>query len=193
MKIEKIVDIFSILSGKSRVQILKAIIKKPQYVEELKERFNLSTSTISFHLSKLKKAGLVEKEKHQYYSIYSAKIESLNYNIIDLLIEDDDEKQMQEMRLNEYKKNIIKKFFINNNLLKIPSQKPKQQIIFEAIADNFDSTKMFNSSEIDEELQMIFPNYNRLKELLIKYNFLVEENGLYTFDSSNIIKQKDLL
>jgi len=73
MKIENVKELFKALSDRSRLSVVKSLIEKPQYLEELAERLNLAVSTVSFHLKKLENAGLVWKEKQQYYTIFYLK------------------------------------------------------------------------------------------------------------------------
>ena len=47
------IKLFKCLSDKSRLQILKSLIKEEMYVERLAERLGLTPATISFHLKKL--------------------------------------------------------------------------------------------------------------------------------------------
>ena len=120
MSHDEIADLFAALSDKSRLQLLKVLLEKPQYVEELAKRFNLSMSTVSFHLAKLEKAGLVTKEKQQYYTVYFAKCDLLNQTIIDLIKIIDDDKPKQLERIDSYRQKIIKTFMPENVILKIP-------------------------------------------------------------------------
>ena len=44
------IKLFKCLADKSRLQILKSLVKEEMYVERLAERLNLTPATISFHL-----------------------------------------------------------------------------------------------------------------------------------------------
>ena len=51
------IKLFKCLADKSRLQILKSLVKEEMYVERLAERLDLTPATISFHLKKLEDAG----------------------------------------------------------------------------------------------------------------------------------------
>jgi len=51
------IKLFKCLADKSRLQILKSLIKEEMYVERLAERLGLTPATISFHVKKLEEAG----------------------------------------------------------------------------------------------------------------------------------------
>ena len=83
---------FKCLADKSRLQILKSLVKEEMYVERLAERLDLTPATISFHLKKLEDAGAVTSRKEQYYTMYSIKKEIFMTNILDIIKEESDEK-----------------------------------------------------------------------------------------------------
>ena len=85
MKIEHVEKIFKALSDRSRLLVVRSLIEKPQYLEELAERLNLAVSTVSFHLKKLEIAGLIWKEKQQYYTIFYLKKELFRKTLEELM------------------------------------------------------------------------------------------------------------
>lgn len=60
---EKICKTLKILSDNSKFEILKSIRDKPTYGQELAEQLNLSTATISHHMSALINSGFIQLEK----------------------------------------------------------------------------------------------------------------------------------
>lgn len=86
------IKLFKCLADKSRLQILKSLVKEEMYVERLAERLDLTPATISFHLKKLEDAGAVTSRKEQYYTMYSIKKEIFMTNILDIIKEESDEK-----------------------------------------------------------------------------------------------------
>ncbi len=57
------IKIFKALSDKNRVRILKMLEKKLMCVCEIKSILNISTSTVSSHLTLLKDAGFIKDTK----------------------------------------------------------------------------------------------------------------------------------
>ncbi|WP_194434122.1 winged helix-turn-helix domain-containing protein [Paenibacillus segetis] len=60
---EKICKNLKIISDNSKYEILKSIRNKPAYGQELAEQLNLSTATISHHMSALLTSGFVQIDK----------------------------------------------------------------------------------------------------------------------------------
>ena len=95
------IKLFKCLADKSRLQILKSLVKEEMYVERLAERLNLTPATISFHLKKLEDAGAVTSRKEQYYTMYSIRNEVFMTNILDIIKEESDEADEQKQREEE--------------------------------------------------------------------------------------------
>jgi ArsR family transcriptional regulator len=66
--------IFKALSDPSRLRILKMLQRKPLCVCEIKEILSLANSTVSQHLSILKKEGFIVEKKDGKWMNYSINI-----------------------------------------------------------------------------------------------------------------------
>lgn len=74
---ERICKTLKILSDTSKFEILKSIRNKPTYGQELAEQLNLSTATISHHMSALINSGFIQLEKQTnriYYQMDKEKV-----------------------------------------------------------------------------------------------------------------------
>lgn len=97
------IKLFKCLADKSRLQILKSLMKEEMYVGRLAERLDLTPATISFHLKKLEDAGAVTSRKEQYYTMYAINRHIFEASILDILKEESTESVLQ----NEREVNII--------------------------------------------------------------------------------------
>ena len=113
MKIDQVEKLFKALADRSRLLIVRSLSEKTQYLEELAERLDLAVSTVSFHLKKLEKVGLVWKEKQQYYTIFYLKKEHFKRPLEDYMNFEIDEKREQEKRIAEYKQKVLRTFMKN--------------------------------------------------------------------------------
>ncbi|WP_192930242.1 ArsR/SmtB family transcription factor [Alkaliphilus pronyensis] len=85
-KIKERIDIaksLSVISDKTRLEILRHIISEPTYGKVLAAMLNLTTATISHHLDQLKAAGFINEHKEKNIKYFSANIEK-----VDSLLED---------------------------------------------------------------------------------------------------------
>ena len=75
-------DIFKALNDPARREILKMLRKNDMTAGEIAEKFEMTAPSISHHLEKLKRAGLVTAIKKGQYVIYS-----INTTILDDLLQ----------------------------------------------------------------------------------------------------------
>lgn len=75
-------EVFKALNDPARREILKMLRKKDLTAGEIATRFDMTAPSISHHLDKLKRAGLVTTEKQGQYVLYS-----LNTTIVDDLLQ----------------------------------------------------------------------------------------------------------
>ena len=138
MDISESLEIMKSLSDTSRLSVLNSLIGRPQYVEELAERMNLAVSTVSFHLKKLEKAKLVYKVKEQYYIIYHICDEIFNLPLRELINFENPQKFLQEERIKKYRQKVLKTFFKQDKLAKLPVQWKKKMIVLDEFVRKFE-------------------------------------------------------
>lgn len=143
------VALFKCLSDRSRLQILKSLAIEDMYVERLSERLGLTAATVSFHLKKLSDAGAVTSYKSQYYTMYLLNKSVFETSLLDILMEKTDETQLAAERDKAYRKKVIDAFFEYGKLKSIPSQRKKERIVLEVIAESFEYDKTYTEREVN--------------------------------------------
>ena len=193
MKIEKVTELFKALSDRSRLGVVKSLIEKPQYLEELAERLNLAVSTVSFHLKKLENAGLIWKEKQQYYTIFYLKKDLFTKTLEELMEFEIDEKKEQEKRIAKYKEKILKTFMKDGKITQIPAQKQKRWIVFEQILNEFEFGKEYAEKEVNEIIQKYNVDYCSIRRSFIEENVMNRHDYVYSITANydNFRKGKD--
>ena len=63
-------ETFKAISDPVRRDILSMLKEGKKSAGEIAEQFNLTGATVSYHLSKLKKADLIAEQKHKNYIYY---------------------------------------------------------------------------------------------------------------------------
>ncbi len=149
MNILETIALMKALADRSRLLIVRALMDKPQYVEELSERLRLAVSTTSFHLKKLESANLVYSQKEQYYVTYHLKDELFDLSLRRLLTFEHVEINEQEERIEKYRQKVIATFFKYGKLTRIPAQQKKRGIIYEEIAKKFERGKIYTEREVN--------------------------------------------
>lgn len=174
------IKLFKCLADKSRLQILKSLVKEEMYVERLAERLDLTPATISFHLKKLEDAGAVTSRKEQYYTMYSIRKEVFMTNILDIIKEESDEADEQKQREEAYRKKVISAFFEYGKLKSIPAQRKKERICLEEIAKVFEVGTTYDETEVNEKIEAFFEDYCTIRRDMISEGIMKREGTKYT-------------
>ena len=173
------IKLFKCLADKSRLQILKSLVKEDMYVELLAERLNLTPATISFHLKKLMDAQAVKSYKDQYYTMYSIREDIFMTSILEIIKEESDEAAEQKQREDTYRKKVLNSFFEYGKLKLIPSQRKKEIICLEEIAKSFTLGKEYEETEVNDIIQGIFDDYCSLRRDMISFGIMVRDKSIY--------------
>ncbi len=167
------------LADNSRLLLINTLIEKPQYVEEISNRLNLSPSTVSFHLKKLETAGLINKKKQQYYVVYSLDEQIFNLTLKQIINFENVEKQAQQQRIEKYRLKVLKAFFKKGKLIKLPVQHKKRLIVFNEFIKLLDPSAVYKESELNNILLNLYEDYTTIRRYLIDENILNRKNGQY--------------
>ncbi len=176
----EVIKLFKCLSDKSRLLIIKSLIKEPMYVELLAERLELTAPTISFHLKKLEDSNIVKATKEQYYTIYSINDEVLKSTIIDLIKEESSEKDIQNLREEQYRKKVLENFFEYGKLKSIPVQRKKKLIVLEEIAKAFEYDRVYTEREINIIIADFNDDFCTIRREFIAEKMFIRNDGMYT-------------
>lgn len=173
------IKLFKCLADKSRLLILKSLIKEPMYVELLAQRLQLTPPTISFHLKKLEDANIVKASKEQYYTVYSINEDILKSTIIDFIKEESSEEDIQNQREEEYRKKVIDSFFEYGKLKSIPVQRKKRVIVLEEILKAFETNKEYTEREVNIIIADFNDDFCTLRREMVMEKMLTRKDGIY--------------
>lgn len=174
------IKLFKCLADKSRLQILKSLAQEDMYVERLAERLGLTPATISFHLKKLEDAKAVSSYKEQYYTMYSLCKNVFMTNIIDIINTESEVIDEQKQREEAYREKVVKTFFEYGKLKAIPSQRKKERICLEVIADDFELGKAYEETKVNQIIEKYYEDYCTLRRDMISEHIMKREGAMYT-------------
>ena len=83
---DELVGFFKALADPNRLKIVGLLAQKPYSVEELAALLELKAPTVSHHLSRLVKAGLVSARAEGYYSVYQLDRQALEARLAGLVL-----------------------------------------------------------------------------------------------------------
>ncbi|WP_020677846.1 metalloregulator ArsR/SmtB family transcription factor [Geopsychrobacter electrodiphilus] len=179
MKFEESITIMKALADPSRLAIINSLLERSQYVEELATRHALAASTISFHLRKLEKAKLVSSQKEQYYVVFSANKEIFDTTLREIVAAHPLSRELQDSRMNVYQAKVLKTFFHNGRLEKLPAQHKKRLIVLEQFVARFALDSRYNEQQVTELILPLFDDYCLIRRLLVDEGLIRREGATY--------------
>jgi DNA-binding transcriptional ArsR family regulator len=179
MRIEESLAIGGALADSSRLLILGTLLAGPRCVEELAMDLALAPSTVSFHLKKLRLAGLVTLKKEQYYSMYALAPEARAITIGDLLGFDRPDSDKLSDRQDAEGAKVLGTFFVEGRLAKMPAQKRKRDAVLEEFAAPFTPGAEYSEPQVDAAISALYADYCLVRRLLVDEGYFRRHSGIY--------------
>lgn len=179
MKTEQSIAIMKALADRSRLAIISSLLERSQYVEEIAQRHGLAPSTVSFHLRKLEQAGLVSSRKEQYYVVIQANDAMFDTTLRDIVSAPTVGRELQDGRMEEYRRKVLETFFRNGTLERLPTQHKKRLIVLEQFATRFEPERHYSEQEVTGLIMPLFDDYCTIRRLLVDEGLIRREGAEY--------------
>jgi DNA-binding transcriptional ArsR family regulator len=75
----RLANIFNTLGDKTRLEIVRALVERPHYGQELAKMLGISNATVFYHLSQLEKTEAIHLERIEHRVYYVLDIQRLSY------------------------------------------------------------------------------------------------------------------
>jgi predicted transcriptional regulator len=173
---EELVNFFKALADANRLKIVGVLARGPQSVEQIAEILALHPSTISHHLSRLAKAGLVSARAEGYYSIYQLETKELENMARRLLEQETLPSVTADVDMGAYDRKVLKTFMTPEGRLKaFPAQQKKMEVILRFIIQSFEPGVRYTEKQVNEILNGFNEDYARLRRGLIDGKLLARD------------------
>ena len=117
-KVVELLNFFKALADANRLKIIGLLAQDEYTVEQMAELLNLRPSTVSHHLTKLSKSGLVSARSESYYNIYRLETKALEEMSQRLLAQETLPAVTAEIDMDAYDRKIINTFCDNDGRIK---------------------------------------------------------------------------
>ena len=177
---DKLLDFFKALADANRLKIIGLLARESFTVEELAVMLDLRPSTISHHLSRLAKIGLVSARSESYYNVYRLETANLENMARELLSGETLPAAAADIDLNAYERKVVGDFSNPDGSLKtIPAQRKKLRVILDHIVKTFESGKRYPEREVNLLLAEFHPDTATLRRELVGAGLLARDRGEY--------------
>jgi len=187
--IEARAALFKALGHPVRLLILNLVRTRPRHTEELAEILSLTPATVSFHLSQLREAGLLESRKEQYYQIYSLTGDVLRRPLSDIVFVAQPDLSL-EVEADAYRKKVIETFMRQGRLTQMPAQRSKQQILLERLAEEFEPGREYTEREVNRILVEFYDDVAVLRRGLVDQGLMERAEGVYRLSAAPLPSER---
>ncbi len=179
-KIEELLNFFKALADPNRLKIIGLLAQQDLSVEQIADMLNIASSTVSHHLARLNKAGLVSARAEGYYNIYQLNAKKLESLSKELLTPEQLPIFVKEVDMDAFDQKVVKNFTNPDGSLKaIPGQLKKLKAILSYILPEFEDGKQYQEKEVNQILERFHEDYAQLRRSMIDTGLMKRENGIY--------------
>ncbi|HEY46333.1 MAG: ArsR family transcriptional regulator [Anaerolineae bacterium SM23_ 63] len=177
---QPLLGFFKALADANRLKIVGLLAKEDFTVEQLAAMLGLRPSTISHHLSRLAKAGLVSARAEGYYNLYRLETSKLETMARQLLSRETLPAVAADVDLKAYDRKVLSDFSNPDGSLKIiPAQRKKLTIILRHIAKSFEPEVRYLEKEVNQILARFHEDTATLRRELVGAGLLERHRGEY--------------
>lgn len=177
---DDLVAFFKALADPARLKIVGLLAQKPYSVEELAALLDLKASTISHHLSRLAKAGLVSARAEGYYSVYQLDRQALESRSRALLSNEDLSAAVADVDLEAYDRKVLRDFTRRDGSLKsLPAQRKKLEAVLRYVVNSFKRDRRYTEKQVNEILSGYHEDTATLRRELVGGGLMKREDGVY--------------
>src|SRR5215218_6398752 len=178
--IDRLVSVFRALGDPVRLRLLGMIAERSYTGKELAEAVRVGAPTISHHMDRLVRSGLVSVERDGQSRIYSLNIASLQAlaklatgpSASTEAIESADAEAAERAK-------VLRDFFSGERLKQIPAQRKKRVIVLQHLLSRFDPDREYSEREVSEILKTANEDFATLRRELVDYGFMTRASGVY--------------
>jgi len=175
---DELVEFFKALGDGSRLRIVGLLAVRPYTVEQLGEALGIGVSTVSHHLGRLSRIGLVDTRTESYYTLYALRPEVLAGLAKKLLAHAEPARPPAERELAAFDRKVLATFTsAEGRILAFPTQEKKVHVLLRHVLPAFSHGVRYPEKRINEILSRYNDDVARLRRWLVEYGYMKREGG----------------
>ncbi len=174
----ELVELFKALADANRLKIVGLLAQNPYSVEELAALLALKPSTVSHHLSRLSKVGLVTAKAESYYNVYSLDQKALELTTQRIFSSAQARTAIKDVDLDAYDRKVISDYSLPDGRLKIiPAQRKKLEAVLRHVVQAFEPGQRYSEKQVNEVLLRFHDDTASLRRELVGAKLMQREGG----------------
>jgi biotin operon repressor len=175
---QAMLDFVKALADANRLKIVGLLAQRPYSGEELAALLDLKPSTVSHHLSKLVKAGLVSARVEGYYNLYELDRIALEGQSRRIFSSEQMTAVTLNLDLDAYDRKVVGDFTHPDGSLKeIPAQHKKLEAVLRYVVKAFEPGKRYTEKQVNKTLSRFHEDTASLRRELVGGRFMEREGG----------------
>lgn len=178
---------FKALADATRLKIVGLLAEQEYTVEQLAAILGLGASTVSHHLTRLARAGLVSARAESYYNYYRLEKGALETAARRLLSEEalraaaeTNTQGSPTGNADEYARRVLRNYLLLDGRLKtIPAQRKKLEVILRFIVQSFEPGRRYSEKMVNQTLSRFHIDTARLRRELVGLRLMERDKGEY--------------
>jgi DNA-binding transcriptional ArsR family regulator len=175
---QALVDFFKALGEPHRLRIVGLLAQRPHSVEQLAAALGLGVSTVSHHLTRLARAGLVSARSESYYNLYALETTALSELAKKLLAQAEAARPVLEQTLAPYDRKVLATFTSpDGRITAFPTQEKKMRVLVRHVLPSFSHGVRYSEKRVNEILAKFSDDTARLRRWLVELGYMSREGG----------------
>ena len=177
-QVAELLEFFKALADANRLKIVGLLAQGEYTVEQMAEMLDLRPSTVSHHLTKLSKSGLVSARSESYYNIYRLETDVLQSMSQRLLAQETFPAVTAEIDMDAYDRKVINTFCESDGRIRqFPAQRKKFEAILRYVIQAFEPGMRYTEKQVNEILKSYSDDTATLRRGFIEFNLMGREGG----------------
>jgi hypothetical protein len=174
----ELLEFFKALGESNRLRIVGLLAERAHTVEELGAVLGVGVSTVSHHLARLARAGLVGARTESYYNLYSLKTDVLSGMAKKLLARARPARPASERGLDDFDRKVLATFTTSDGRINnFPSQEKKVRVLLRYVLPSFSHGVRYTEKRVNEILSKFSDDTARLRRWLVDFGYMTREGG----------------
>lgn len=176
--VEELLAFFKALSDANRLKIVALLATDALSVEQLAGMLDLNSSTVSHHLAKLARAGLVSARAEGYYNVYQLNLNTLTEMAQRLLAAETLPAVAADIDVDAYDRKVLNTYLSpDGRLLAFPAQRKKEDAILRYVVRVFEPGRRYSEKDVNQILAQFSEDTARLRRSLVEFGFMERQGG----------------
>jgi DNA-binding transcriptional ArsR family regulator len=175
---DELVEFFKALGDSNRLRIVGLLADRAYTVEQLGQALGIGVSTVSHHLARLARIGLVDTRTESYYTLYALRPEVLGGLAKKLLAHAEPARPAAEQDLAAFDRKVLATFTSSDGrILAFPTQEKKIHVLLRHVLPSFSHGVRYPEKRVGELLSRYHDDVARLRRWLVEFGYMKREGG----------------